>query len=232
MQEFNFEKALKGHPIKTQDGRDVIYLGDSAANLILPNTSHKLIVVSIQKEKLLYYTDGSPYDSIQKINKGNWLALIEPFDSVKQIKAGLAAMLYSSQCEVAATVCKEKESTKPFDLEKALSGAPVITADGFKVLKFIRFPELTTRFKNLVLIEFKGSDTEKVISRWHDDSGYNGYSRKPLSMVVQRKTYYANVYKSSDKTWVGSCYNTEILAKEAIDKGMGYVKTISIEIEE
>jgi len=117
---------------------------------------------------------------------------------------------------------------RPFNLQEAIDGKPLITRGGKKVLDFHYFKAIKGDSKIYVLIE--GNDYPIT---FHIDGMFaqNIKTEYDLFMYEEPKTYYANVYRYSDDMIQIS---DGFLSKDNIIKNGGnsknYVKTIEITI--
>jgi hypothetical protein len=114
---------------------------------------------------------------------------------------------------------------KPFDLEKALSGEPVITREGKEVkqLKYFNTKEANCLYGvmdyEVYYWKINGTVTNKG-SHTHD-----------LFMAPKTMKVWANVYYSDKKGLViGSMYQNEESAKNSKADYGRYIKTIEAEI--
>lgn len=104
---------------------------------------------------------------------------------------------------------------KPFDLQKALAGEPVVTRDGFSVCQLKVFT-LNREGKNVcklcgVVLIPNGND---IIDNWTIDGVWNigqKQSRNDLFMATKKRTVWVNLYSSG---W-GRYYKSEDEADEA-----------------
>jgi|SRR6478752_9365268 len=126
---------------------------------------------------------------------------------------------------------------KPFDLEKALAGHPLVTRDGRKVLDFHYFKVMTQyRFPIYAAIENIGGSYPYFTQFDIEGSEHSGIeeSQNDLFLASTKKTYWMNIYKD----WNGSIIlggNLFESMEEAIDSAKyrhEKIKTISFEVEE
>lgn len=123
---------------------------------------------------------------------------------------------------------------KPFNLEEALSGKPVITRDGKKVTHIRYFPELEGKSEPV-----SGVVDNESIETFESDGKYlKGHSGSmfdyDLFMDVEKVSGYVNVYQSSTVEKViyfGSGFYKTHQEARANGKGTDYIKTIPIEFE-
>jgi hypothetical protein len=114
---------------------------------------------------------------------------------------------------------------KPFDLEKALAGEPVVTRSGSEVLDIAYFPNKEGIYKVCAIID---GDTE-----WYTTDG-NYYQDKTESysdLFIKEPLIesWVNLYQSGSEIITGASYKTEELAKQMIKSTtVDYIKTIKI----
>lgn len=124
---------------------------------------------------------------------------------------------------------------KPFDLEKAKAGNPVVTRDGRKVR--ILCTDLKHNIPIIAAID-EGDGTESVLP-YTKNGEYCFYdeSEHDLFMAPVKKTYYVNIYKyikpydENDMTSViyDDIEGAKITANDT--DTLKFVKTISFELE-
>lgn len=120
---------------------------------------------------------------------------------------------------------------KPFNLEKAKAGAPVVTRDG-RPARIICFDRIDDRYSIVALITEEKQKYEIINSYTLDGKCNIGEnSLFDLFMAPTKVKKYANIYKHNGKNKIfGFLHDT---VKEAIDdKCDGCVATIPIEWEE
>lgn len=121
---------------------------------------------------------------------------------------------------------------KPFNLEHALAGDPVITRDGKKVIECV-YLKKRERFNLLALIQEgleEGEDDQ--LKAFTDDGKFcSDKTEFDLFMAPIKKKYYVNVYEHGVGYIAGICHTTWEDAQDK-KKTSGYVKTIEFEIEE
>jgi hypothetical protein len=105
---------------------------------------------------------------------------------------------------------------KPFDLQKALAGEPVVTKQGDKIIQLHYFPNLGSEFKVIVHKEHSFLvDTYKI------DGSY-GDKESELDLIMSEPEQWVNVY------WSG-VYQSEADAKSNMSIGSKiYQTTIKI----
>ena len=114
---------------------------------------------------------------------------------------------------------------KPFDLEKALAGEPVVSKEGRKVIQLHYFPNIKSNFKVMVQLENAfGVDTFTIHGKYSD-----GISSQ-LDLVMAEPERWVNVYysKAQDNVWASQFYESESEAKEHIISTSSYQTTIKI----
>lgn len=121
---------------------------------------------------------------------------------------------------------------KPFDLEKAKAGAPVITRDG-REARIICFD--AKQEDPLIVLVTNKSGFENDYS-YLENGRYQITKENPLDLFMKpiKRTYYFNVFKhQSGVIYAGHTRNS---LNEAIACAKGVeaelIKTVSIEIEE
>lgn len=121
---------------------------------------------------------------------------------------------------------------KPFDLQKALAGEPVITRKGRKVVRIAHFPEAHEMHRVVALVE------GDLIPITHDEGGRNlsyNSTLHDLFMAPKKVTVWV-VALSGDESHGTRCggyfYDTK---EEAIDmtntKSPDYIGVFPVEIE-
>lgn len=113
---------------------------------------------------------------------------------------------------------------KPFDLEKALAGEPVVTIDGKKIMQLHYFPNIKSIFKVMAHIENGfGVDTFTIDGKYSDDESI-------MDLFMAEPERWVNVYysKAQDNVWASQFYESESEAKEHIISTSSYQTTIKI----
>jgi hypothetical protein len=114
---------------------------------------------------------------------------------------------------------------KPFDLEKALAGEPVVTRDGQKIIEIHYFKYVKTKFPLVVHIENNSSvDHYTIKGKWTDD-----FVNEELDLFMDELEKWVNVYHSKvrEEAWCSRFYQSENEAKENIIDG-NYQTTIKL----
>lgn len=118
---------------------------------------------------------------------------------------------------------------KPFNLQEALEGKPIVTRDGRKVLDFHYFKDINSDENYCICAVI---ENEASIYTFAIDGRFmfiRGQNPQDLFMYEEPKTYYANVYRYSDDVVQIS---NGILSKEQMVKmgesNKNYLKTIEI----
>ncbi len=129
-----------------------------------------------------------------------------------------------------STATKPNMNTKPFDLEEALAGKPVVTRSGQKVTEIVSFKTegLTYPIRAIIGNGCLGFTKEGMF-----DTG-GSVSDMDLFMKVETKTVWFNVYLRPDGTvYTQFRYDTEKEAKSMVACGDGevYLGTFSREVE-
>jgi len=121
---------------------------------------------------------------------------------------------------------------KPFNLEAAKAGKPLVTRDGRSVKYVLCVDEATCLDKLIVLLD-RGGGLNAILR--YPTNGRYADSKYDLFMAPTKKTYWANVYRSNGFTFITNLYSEAIdAANEAgkMDKSCVLLKTISVEVEE
>jgi hypothetical protein len=109
---------------------------------------------------------------------------------------------------------------KPFDLQAAINGAPIQFNNGEK-LKFVAYVPEATFDDRFVFLDAVGN-----IRSWPDDNTM-------IFMTPVCKTYWFSVCAGkSGVPYFGSPFESEADATQFSNYLDGYIKTISIEVEE
>lgn len=118
---------------------------------------------------------------------------------------------------------------KPFNLEEALAGKPVVNKQGRKVIQLHYFPNIKSNFKVMAHIENNfgennfGVDTFTINGRYSDDIS-------ELDLFMAEPERWINIYWDEDEQKAfsgGGVYATELEAKEN-GNGQNYQTTIKI----
>ena len=142
---------------------------------------------------------------------------------------------YNSYTNIQEIINKEKQmtqnikqSTKPFNLQAALEGAPVMTANGLKVVRIVHFPSATKNSRVVALLE------HGQVCTYHEHGNHcaNITSDIDLVMVTTTKTGWVNVYKDGNNNYnTGDIYASYEEASGA-NKCCNCISTTKIEWEE
>jgi hypothetical protein len=117
---------------------------------------------------------------------------------------------------------------KPFNLEKALAGDPVVTRDGQKVTGIYHFEKSKTGFPVIAHIEGKyGLDSYAINGKWTD-----GVLPHELDLFMESTEKYFNVYRNGTDVWCGTiCDTLEIATEKADNITTGsFVTTLKIDL--
>jgi hypothetical protein len=119
-----------------------------------------------------------------------------------------------------------ENNLKPFNLQDALAGKPVVTRQGKKVTQLHLF-NTNTEQPLLGIIE-----GDKDIYTWNKDGIYFSHkdtSAFDLFMAPEKKSIWVNLYEyENGQLWVGCYYNSlEEASKPGTHMGR-YIKTIEI----
>lgn len=123
---------------------------------------------------------------------------------------------------------------KPFDLEKALAGEPVVTRNGFKVLEIYRFKKYNKKDNIAVVIE---REHKYHNIRYYDYTGTEISLHNPsewdLLMYQEKIDKFANLYKDKlgNVTIDDTLFDTRYLAQKNIRNKEVFFKTIQIKIK-
>jgi len=118
---------------------------------------------------------------------------------------------------------------RPFNLEEAIQGKPLVTRDGRKILDFHYFKSISKSSRYPVKAILDGTS---VLLEFTLDGKYVHTSEEnpnDLFMYEEPKTYYVNIYREKDRRpYMGTCYESfedvKKMAEEPINKN--YIKTI------
>lgn len=113
---------------------------------------------------------------------------------------------------------------KPFNLEEALAGKPVVNKQGMKVIQLHYFPNIKSNFKVMAHIENNfGVDTFTINGRYSDDIS-------ELDLFMAEPERWVNIYysKAQDDVWASDFYESEEEAKKCIVSTSSYQTTIKI----
>lgn len=109
---------------------------------------------------------------------------------------------------------------KPFNLEEALAGKPVITRDGREVTQLVKFDANYEKYTLYGVVN-------NIILRWTNDGIF--YNKADLFMKSEKKSIWVNAYHDEDGIMLGVEYKSKEDAIKAIDNENGnYIKTIEI----
>jgi hypothetical protein len=113
---------------------------------------------------------------------------------------------------------------KPFNLEKALAGEPVVTRIGEEVTQLHLFNASITDYPLVGVLK------DQIIHWCKNGKAYTtgGNSHLDLFMAPKVIEGWVNVYQEGDCIWLGSCHESEKAAKDTIAKDGTYIKTIKI----
>lgn len=144
------------------------------------------------------------------------------------------ANLFLERVELAAESPDEKRpARKPFDLEAAKSGAPIVTREG-RSMKFIaHVPDARPDSRVLVLsADSRASMLENngVIVAHSEDGSFYSHRQDgfDLFMLVQKKTVYVNLYDNG----YGAHHDTEQAARSCAGASVSVLAVaVPVEIE-
>ena len=118
-------------------------------------------------------------------------------------------------------------NTKPFNLEEAIAGAPMVTRDGRKAVFLAYDEELDRKIICKVYDDYTEAETFLDDGKYFKD---RSESRYDLFMATQKKTVWVNFYSE------GSCYyfNTEceadFMKSEIFDRIGGKAYPVEIDV--
>jgi len=113
---------------------------------------------------------------------------------------------------------------KPFDLEKALAGEPVVTRDGREVTQLHLF-DTPEKYK------LYGVISGRYITCWDVDGNYtHGLEEAKHDLLMKEKVIkgWCNIYQEGDSIWISHPHESEERAKKTIMYDSKYIKTIKI----
>lgn len=146
----------------------------------------------------------------------------------------------------AAKIIKGKQlmTLKPFNLERALAGDPVVTRDGRKVLEIMKFSS-PFLYPVMALVEDKYNSTDSEKFTIEGKLFTEKCSDCDLFMATTKKTYWVNVYKSPfdqlnqqlEVAYMDILHRSKEEAKKSVlnmppSYSRNYHSTVPIEIEE
>jgi hypothetical protein len=114
---------------------------------------------------------------------------------------------------------------KPFDLEKALAGAKVVTRDGREVTQLTRFDV----YGNYPLIGIINKQRESF--QLNGQFGDNKESNWDLFMAPEKKSIWINVYEDNLRKQLGivaHCSLDQAIKHKFTPNGFDYIKTVEI----
>jgi hypothetical protein len=114
---------------------------------------------------------------------------------------------------------------KPFDLEKALAGEPVVTRDGNPVTQLIKFEAIVE--DGYLLYGVVNNKIRNFLESGKYDKTFESHS---LDLFMAEPERWVNVYFNEriNKFWKSTFYNSEKFAKEVADGNAYYQATIKI----
>ena len=115
---------------------------------------------------------------------------------------------------------------KPFNLEKALAGEPVVNGRGVKVTEIVYFNTVDQRLSPPVIAILDGVSRGFTIDGIH----YEGHPNESIDLFMDENELWVNVYysKAQDHVWVSIHYISEQEAKQNIITTSSYQTTIKI----
>ena len=114
---------------------------------------------------------------------------------------------------------------KPFNLEKALAGEPVVTRDGNPVTQLIKFEAIVE--DGYLLYGVVNNKIRNFLESGKYDKTFESHS---LDLFMAEPERWVNVYFNEriNKFWKSTFYNSEKFAKEVADGNAYYQATIKI----
>lgn len=119
---------------------------------------------------------------------------------------------------------------KPFNLQEALEGKPIVTRDGRKIIECHYFKYINKSLFPIYAI-FEGESSTRTFTI-NGECNYGSESSHDLFMYEEPRTYFVNVYKDLDGVPY-TCHKMHDFLFDALtnkDKDVSYVKTIEITI--
>ena len=114
---------------------------------------------------------------------------------------------------------------KPFNLEEALAGKPVVTRQGIPVTQIVHFKNVNNRYEIFGVLN---NEIESWTILGEYNKSLNNHARD-IFMLPEKKSIWVNVYKGYDNEVVlGDHYPTLDRAKSQIISDNTYIKTIEI----
>ena len=130
----------------------------------------------------------------------------------------------------------KKEQMKPFDLEKALAGEPVITRDGRKARIVCTYKNDDNNYQVVAMSSVVGQDTEFPYICSNDGVSIEGYKHLDLFMKHKIVVYHYCIYKLNN---CGSCayttsplFDSEEDVRSFLNTGTTAIEYRTINIEE
>ena len=121
---------------------------------------------------------------------------------------------------------------KPFNLEEAKQGKPVVTRDGrpVRILTFDKKGDYCI----VTLIKYCRSNDVCVVYREDGKASATFDSEYDLFMKAEKRVGWVNVYRGHNENsrTAGAVFNTELEALQAGNDQFNYITTIKVEWEE
>ena len=116
---------------------------------------------------------------------------------------------------------------RPFDLEKALAGEPVITREGLEVTELYLAKTATNNTRRLIAVTEGALRHYSEDGKWQFDKGDNP---NDLFMAPVKRQAWTNVFQTPSGAIFtsGGCYDSNEKAEKAIMGAEHYVKTMLI----
>jgi hypothetical protein len=115
---------------------------------------------------------------------------------------------------------------KPFDLQKALAGDPVITRDGVPVTEIHHFKTRKDEFN--VIGVYKG-----IFRSFKENGGFGLNSDSPMDLFMSEPEQWVNVFynPTQDLVWLGvNRYKTKEEAEEHLTDHKWYQTSIKLKL--
>jgi hypothetical protein len=143
---------------------------------------------------------------------------------LNKLKNKLDNALSNETSETLNKFLKDKRM-KPFNLEEALAGKPVVCRNGWEVTEIVYMPTVTGRLKVFAVAH----GVVRAYDREGNFSTFTDTHELDLFMLEEKKSLWINLYNNEGDLFV-TAYKTEVEAK---DRGLStlefeYIKTIEI----
>jgi hypothetical protein len=123
---------------------------------------------------------------------------------------------------------------KPFDLEKALAGAPVVTRDGREILYIHHHPEALNDYQVVAFIKDQ-SAADYFCADGKFSSEITRETNNDLFMASKVKTYYVSIIENTKDNRIFCCNHLyaspEEISRDTLHYPFIRVKVVPIELE-